>query len=110
MKHIQKNFFVVPGDTFTIGLGVPTVAQQDGPSLQCQDLDSTPSPAQQVKGSGLAAIAACRLQLWLASDPWAGSAICHGAAKKEKDKFKEKKYSRPPSDSVGGERRMSFKG
>ena len=110
MKHIQKNFFVVPGDTFTIGLGVPTVAQQDGPSLQCQDLDSTPSLAQQVKGSGLAAIAACRLQLWLASDPWAGSAICQGAALKDKKKIKEKKYCRPPSYAAGGVRTMSFKG
>ena len=46
-------------------------------SLQCQDVGSIPSPAQRVKGSGVATIAAwVTAQQCLRSGPWPGNSIC----------------------------------
>ena len=71
-------------------VGVPTVDQQDpGASLQHQDEDSIPSQAQWVKGSGIAAAAACGETAQLRSDPWPGNSMCSQMAKREKKKKKE---------------------
>ena len=42
-----------------------------------------PGPAQWVKDPTFPQLW-FRLQLWLGSDPWPGTSMCHGAAKKEK--------------------------
>ena len=43
-----------------------------------------PGPAQWVKDPTFPQLW-FRLQLWLGSDPWPGTSMCHGAAKKRKN-------------------------
>ena len=50
-------------------------------SLEDQDTDSIPGPAQYVKELVL-----LQLELQLRSDPWPRNSICHGTTKKEKTK------------------------
>ena len=42
-----------------------------------------PKPSRGLKDSALTQLQ-CRLQLWLGSDPWPGTSVCHREARKEK--------------------------
>ena len=54
-------------------------------SWECWDAGLIPSQAQWVKDLGLLQLW-LRLQLWFRSDPWPRDSICHGVAKKGKNK------------------------
>ena len=54
-------------------------------SLEHWDAALIPGPAHGVKDMALLQLQH-RLQLQLRSDPWPGKSICHGVAKKEKEK------------------------
>ena len=59
-------------------------------SLQFWDTGSILGPAECVKDLVLPQLQG-RSQLWLGSDHWPGNTICCGAAKKEKEREREKK-------------------
>ena len=58
--------------------------------MQHEDVGSIPGPAQWIKGSGFATALQQRSQLQLRSDPWLGAPYALRAAKKFKNKFKDK--------------------